>query len=189
MMDHATDWRPEAAETTEFFSDRKQPVRVITPQNAYIIYDMMRDVIRRGTGRRARELGRRDLAGKTGTSNDRRDAWFSGYNRELVAVAWVGFDVERSLGAGEEGSRTALPVWKYFMANALEAVPEAPLPQPPNIVTVRISPETGLVTSAANADAMFEIFRDGHVPKLQAEDTSSANSGGTIYDDEDENLF
>jgi penicillin-binding protein 1A len=150
---------------------------------------MMRDVIRRGTGRRARELGRRDLAGKTGTSNDRRDAWFSGYNRELVAVAWVGFDVERSLGAGEEGSRTALPVWKYFMANALEAVPEAPLPQPPNIVTVRISPKTGLVTSAANADAMFEIFRDGHVPKLQAEDTSSANSGGTIYDDEDENLF
>ena len=189
MMDHATDWRPEAAETTEFFSDRKQPVRVVTPQNAYIIYDMMRDVIRRGTGRRARELGRRDLAGKTGTSNDRRDAWFSGYNRELVAVAWVGFDVERSLGAGEEGSRTALPVWKYFMANALETVPEAPLPQPPNIVTVRISPETGLVTSTANADAMFEIFRDGHVPKLQAEDTSSANSGGTIYDDEDENLF
>ena len=185
MMDHATDWRPDAAETKEFFSDRDQPVRIVTPQNAYIVYDMMRDVIRRGTGRRARELGRRDLAGKTGTSNDRRDAWFSGFNRELVAVAWVGFDVERSLGAGEEGSRTALPVWKYFMANALEAVPEAPLPQPSDIVTVRISPETGLVTSAGDADAIFEIFRDGHVPKLQAEDTSSAEPGGTIYDDED----
>jgi penicillin-binding protein 1A len=188
MMNHAMDWRPLAAETTEFFSDRNQAVRIVTPQNAYIVYDMMRDVIRRGTGRRARELGRRDLAGKTGTSNDRRDAWFSGFNRELVAVAWVGFDVERSLGAGEEGSRTALPVWKYFMAKALEGVPEAPLPQPPNIVTVRISPETGLVTSAADADAMFEIFRDGHVPKLQAEDTSSAGFGGTIYDD-DEDLF
>jgi penicillin-binding protein 1A len=189
MMDHATDWRPEAAETTEFFSDRKQPVRVVTPQNAYIIYDMMRDVIRRGTGRRARELGRRDLGGKTGTSNDRRDAWFSGSNRELEAVPRVGGDLERTLGAGEEGSRTALPVWKYFMANALEAVPEAPLPQPPPTATVRTSPETGLVTSTATAYSIFEIFRDGHVPKLQAEDTSSANSGGTIYDDEDENLF
>ena len=188
MMDHATDWRPVPAETTEFFSGRNQAVRIVTPQNAYIVYDMMRDVNRRGTGRRARELGRRDLAGKTGTSNDRRDAWFSGFNRELVAVAWVGFDVERSLGAGEEGSRTALPVWKYFMAKALESVPEVPLPQPPDIVTVRISPETGLVTSAADADAIFEIFRDGHVPELQAEDTSSAGFGGTIYDD-DQDLF
>ena len=185
MIGHATDWRPDQVETPEFFSDRHQAVRIITPQNAYIVYDMMRDVIRRGTGQRARELGRKDLAGKTGTSNDRRDAWFSGFNRELVAVAWVGFDVERSLGDSEEGSRTALPAWKYFMAKALEGVPEAPLPQPPGIVTVSISRQTGLAASAANADAMFEIFRDEHVPKPQAEDTGDTPSNGTIYDDED----
>lgn len=184
MKKLATDWRPDQAETPEFFSDRNQAVRIVTPQNAYIVYDMMRDVIREGTGRRARELGRKDLAGKTGTSNDRRDAWFSGFNRELVAVAWVGFDVERSLGANEEGSRTALPAWKYFMAAALEGLPEAPVPQPPGIVRVRISPETGLIAPAGNVDAMFEIFRDGHVPKLQPEDPSNGKDQETIPDDE-----
>ena len=97
--------------------------RVISPENAFLIYDMMRDVIRRGTGRRARDLGRADIAGKTGTSNERRDAWFSGFNGALVATAWVGFDQERSLGAREEGGQTALPMWKYFMARALRRTP------------------------------------------------------------------
>ena len=189
MMDHASDWRPKADEAPEFFADRNQALRVISPQNAYIVYDMMRDVIRRGTGRRARELGRRDLAGKTGTSNDRRDAWFSGFNKELVTIAWVGFDDDRSLGAGEEGSRTALPVWKYFMADALDGMPEAPLSQPPGIVTVRISPESGLVAPSSDSDAIFEIFRDGHVPALRAEKLGEPDYSGTIYDDEDESIF
>ena len=83
---------------------------------------MLRDVINRGTGQRARALGRSDIAGKTGTTQQGRDAWFSGYSADLVATAWVGFDQERPLGRDEEGSRTALPMWIYFMREALAGV-------------------------------------------------------------------
>ena len=133
--------------------------RIITPENAYLVYDMMRDVIKRGTGRRARDLGRSDIAGKTGTSNERRDTWFSGYNGALVATAWIGFDQERSLGAREEGSQTALPMWKYFMARALHGQPETPLLQPPSLLTVRISPQSGRLAAAGDSSAIFELFR------------------------------
>ncbi|MEZ5564114.1 MAG: PBP1A family penicillin-binding protein [Gammaproteobacteria bacterium] len=113
MIAQATDWRPDGQEAPQFLSGAGSAPRIITAENAYLMYDMMRDVIRRGTGRRALALGRTDLAGKTGTSNDRRDAWFSGFNAELVATTWVGFDQERTLGGREEGSRTALPMWMY----------------------------------------------------------------------------
>lgn len=138
----------------------------ISRQNAYIIVDMMRDVIQRGTGRRALELGRTDLSGKTGTTNDRRDAWFSGFNRSLVATAWVGFDQENSLGRQEEGGKTALPMWMYFMAEALQGVPERTLPAPPGLVTVKISPESGLLARANDHNAIFEIFLEGQVPEM-----------------------
>ena len=90
-------------------------------------------------------LGRQDLAGKTGTSNDNRDAWFSGFNGDLLATVWVGFDQERSLGSNEGGGATALPIWIYFMEEALKGAPEAPLPRPPGIVSARVSPTTGLL--------------------------------------------
>jgi penicillin-binding protein 1A len=131
--------------------------RIIPAENAYLMYDMMRDVIRRGTARRALALGRSDLAGKTGTSNDRRDAWFSGYNASLVATAWVGFDQERPLGNREEGGRTALPMWTYFMADALRGQPDSPLPRPPGVVTARIDPDTGQLTAVGG---IFELFRE-----------------------------
>ena len=146
MAAHGLEWRPTADEAPIFYrTTTNQALRIITTENAYLIYDMMRDVIRRGTGRRARDLGRPDLAGKTGTSNDRRDAWFSGFNGDIVGTAWVGFDQDRSLGAGEEGSRTALPVWKYFMADALAGTPKALIPRPSGIITARIIPESGLI--------------------------------------------
>jgi penicillin-binding protein 1A len=138
---------------------------VITPQNAYLMYSMMRDVIRRGTGRRAQQLGRQDLAGKTGTTNDQKDAWFSGFNGELVATAWVGFDDSESLGNRETGGRAALPIWIEFMGSALKGVPESPLRHPPRLVTVRIDPETGLLASSDNPDAVDETFRVERVPK------------------------
>jgi penicillin-binding protein 1A len=138
---------------------------------------MMRDVIRRGTGRRALALGRSDLAGKTGTSNDRRDAWFSGFNSELVATAWVGFDQERTLGSREEGSRTALPMWMYFMAEALKGQPETPLPRPPGVVTARISAETGRLALAGTPDGIFELFRESDLAGLGT-DAGSAYPGG-----------
>lgn len=166
MIAHAEAWRPRIDETPEFLAGDSRAPRIITAENGYLMYDMMRDVVRRGTGRRALALGRSDLAGKTGTSNDRRDAWFSGFNHELVATAWVGFDQERTLGAREEGSRTALPMWIYFMAEALKGVPEAPLPRPPGIVTARISASTGLLALANTPDATFELFRESDLANL-----------------------
>lgn len=165
MIDHAENWHPDYTETPIFWSDRNQAQRIITPQNAYIVYDMMRDVIKRGTGRRARELGRGDIGGKTGTSNNRRDAWFSGFNNELVGIAWIGFDDDsRSLGSGEGGGTTALPIWKDFMAVALNGTAEAPLLQPEGIVSVRISSTTGKLAPYGSSGSMFEIFRAGNEP-------------------------
>ena len=97
----------------------------------------MRDVVRRGTGRRAMALGRTDLSGKTGTSNDRRDAWFGGFNADLAAIVWVGYDDDLPLGPREEGSRTALPIWIEFARIALKGVPEHQMPMPEGIVSVR----------------------------------------------------
>ena len=138
--------------------------RVISAQNAYLMADMMADVIKRGTGRRALSLGRSDIAGKTGTTNEARDTWFNGFTRNLVATVWVGFDQERPLGESEEGARTALPIWIQFMREALKGVPEQPRPMPDGLVTLRISPETGTLVSAENPDGVPEMFMVDHLP-------------------------
>ncbi|MGI9331310.1 MAG: penicillin-binding protein 1A [Gammaproteobacteria bacterium] len=193
MMAHGLSWRPTSADAPLFVRRYQKPAeRVVSATNAYLIYDMMRDVIRRGTGRRALELGRKDIAGKTGTTNERRDAWFNGYNGDLVTTAWVGFDQERSLGAREEGGRTALPVWNTFMAEALAGTADATIPRPPGIVTVRIDPESGLVAPAGASGAIFEIFEAGKVPETLAEEPDpvfSDSSGPVIDGGQDEALF
>ncbi len=192
MVSGGLNWRPTYTETPNFLgADNGQAERIITAENAYLIYDMMRDVIKRGTGRRARELGRPDLAGKTGTSNDRRDAWFSGYNGDIVATAWVGFDQDRSLGAGEEGSRTALPIWKYFMKVALAGTANAAIPRPTGIITARIVPESGLIAPAGYDGAIFELFREGHVPEMDQGDAGPNFTPGDrpATSDEQENIF
>jgi penicillin-binding protein 1A len=143
--------------------DRLAP-RAIPESNAWIMTDLMREVIRSGTGQRARALGRADIAGKTGTTNEGRDAWFSGFNADLVATAWVGFDQERSLGTDEEGSHTALPMWIYFMRDALAGRPSHRLPMPDGIVTARISPETGELAGGDDPTAIFEYFQATHLP-------------------------
>jgi len=142
----------------------EQPPRAVEARNAWIIGSMLEDVVRRGTGRGARALGRDDLAGKTGTTNDGRDTWFAGYNADLVATAWIGFDQERSLGRGETGGSTALPMWVDFMGPALEGSPSSQLQQPPGLVTVRISSETGRLARAGEPGAIFETFRVGNAP-------------------------
>jgi penicillin-binding protein 1A len=114
-------------------------------------------------------LGRLDIGGKTGTSNDQRDAWFSGFNSDLVAISWVGFDQERSLGAGEQGGRTALPAWNHFMAEALTARAENTMPRPPGLVDVRINPRNGLVVAASCPQSQFVTFRIGKVPPRDEE--------------------
>jgi penicillin-binding protein 1A len=140
------------------------PPRAIEARNAWIVSTMLEDVVRRGTGARARELGRNDLAGKTGTTNDGRDTWFAGYNGELVATAWVGFDMERPLGRGETGASTALPVWMEFMGPALRGMRSVKPTEPPGLVTVRVSAETGLLARAGEPGAIFETFRVGEIP-------------------------
>ena len=141
--------------------------QIIRPQVAYLLSDMMADVIRRGTGIGARVLNRDDLAGKTGTTNDFHDAWFSGFNGGLVATVWTGFDQDRSLGEGEQGARAALPTWVYFMHQALAGVPRRMVPVPDGIVSVRIAPDTGLLASADNPNGIMEKFIEGNLPKSE----------------------
>ena len=145
--------------------DRIAP-RVISAQNAWLMDDMMADVIKRGTGARAgRALQRADVSGKTGTSNGPRDTWFNGFDRHLVASVWVGYDDERPLGEDEEGAHTALPIWIDFMREALRAQPDRTRPLPPGLVTVRIDKLTGLLACPSDTDTMYETFMDGHLPQ------------------------
>ena len=160
--------------------------RVVSPQNVYIMTTILRDIIQRGTGRRAKVLKRHDLAGKTGTTNDQRDAWFSGFNGKIATTAWVGFDNPHPLGDYESGARAALPMWITYMREALKGVPETPLVQPPGIVTVRIDPETGLRANADFKGAIFESFRQEYVPKQMAETKRPAVSDENIDADEEE---
>jgi penicillin-binding protein 1A len=147
----------------------KQAERALDERIVFIMNTILQDVIKRGTGRRARALGRSDLHGKTGTTNDQKDAWFNGFNRSLVATAWVGFDQQtRSLGNYETGSKAALPMWIEFMRTALQGVPEEVMPTPEDIVSVKINSETGELASAKDKNAIFEIFRTELSPKLQA---------------------
>jgi penicillin-binding protein 1A len=138
--------------------------RAISAENAWLMDSMMADVITRGTGRRALALGRSDLGGKTGTTNDAKDTWFNGFNRALVATVWVGFDQERSLGEGEEGSRTAVPIWVHFMREALKGVPQRDRPMPAGLIQVRISPDTGTVAGIDDPFAIFETYMADRLP-------------------------
>ncbi len=143
--------------------------RVIDERTAYIVTSMLQDVIRRGTGRRAMELGRNDLAGKTGTTNDSFDSWFSGYNADLVTTVWTGFDQPRTLGRREYGSTVALPIWMQYMAGALKGLPEHPPAEPDGIVTLRIDPASGRAANAYTADAYFEVFKTEDTPPAAAD--------------------
>ena len=157
---------------------RRAP-RAIDARNAWLMYSLMRDVIRRGTGRKARVLERGDLAGKTGTTNDQYDAWFSGFSPDLVATAWIGFDEFRPLGRRETGASAALPMWIAYMREALEGTQERSVPPPEGILTVRIDPATGDLAGASHEGAVFESFRKERVPSRLAERASGGESEAT----------
>lgn len=141
--------------------------RVISEQNAFLVRSMMMDVVRRGTGKKAMVLGRKDLAGKTGTTNDQRDAWFSGYNSEIVTLVWVGFDTHEPLGRYEVGGKAALPIWIDYMRVALTGVQDQPLEIPEGITQARIDPDTGLLARVENRDAIMEVFSTGSLPQME----------------------
>jgi penicillin-binding protein 1A len=138
--------------------------RVIDERNAYIMNTMLQDVIRFGTGRRARVLERGDLAGKTGTTNEAADTWFNGYNPDVVTTVWVGFPDHQPLGAREYGGNTPLPIWIEFMARALAGKPEKVASLPPGVVTMKIDRESGELATPQQADAIFELFLAEHPP-------------------------
>lgn len=153
--------------------------RVISPQIAYLVTSALQEVITSGTGRAALVLNRSDLAGKTGTTNDFANAWFDGFNSDVVAITWMGFDQNQSLK--EYGAQSALPMWIDFMRGALAGKPLHTMPRPPGLVTVKINPENGLLATNNDPDAIFETFRADNVPKSEATATAETNSSTSVY--------
>lgn len=152
--------------------------RVMSPQTSYIITSMLQDVIQYGTGKKAQQLGRTDLAGKTGTTNDQFDGWFAGYNRDLTVTAWIGFDEPKSIK--EYAGGTALPMWMYFMEQALKGKPNSVQPQPPGLVTVKIDPASGMLARPGQADSVYEIFTEETAPTTVASGTAVHAGSGKI---------
>lgn len=152
--------------------------RIITAQNAFIMRSIMREVVQRGTAVRAKALGRKDIGGKTGTTNDQVDAWFSGFNNRIATTAWVGFDDQQTLGARETGGRAALPIWIEYMRSALNGMSHDLEPQPNDMVTVKIDVETGKRASQDTVNSQFEIFRAGNEPKELFVSSIRDNSSG-----------
>lgn len=138
--------------------------RVLSADLDYLITSMLHDVVTRGTAPQVKALGRNDLAGKTGTSNDETDAWFNGYSASLVGVAWVGFDQPKPLGRGEVGGRAAVPMWIDYMKTALKGVPQEQHPKPPGLTEIAINPATGKLVSGDTPGALYEIVQSDRVP-------------------------
>jgi penicillin-binding protein 1A len=162
--------------------------RAVDGRYIWLMDSMLKDVVRRGTAYQASsQLGRRDLAGKTGTTNEQIDAWFVGYSPSLVAAVWVGFDEPATLGRGEYGGRAALPIWINYMSTALEGEPEQQMPQPPGIVTARINSTSGKLAHPGDADAIFEYFIEGTVPEADTE--QPVDMGTATEEGEPEHLF
>ncbi|MEX2474600.1 penicillin-binding protein 1A [Marinobacter sp.] len=185
LCDKDCDEKEVQAKKEEADDDEPQAVRVsrrlADERSVYILQSMMRDVIRRGTGRRAMSLGREDLAGKTGTTNEQRDTWFAGYNHSMATTVWIGFDQPAPLGRREFGGTTALPVWVDYMEVALNGTPSSLMPRPNGIVSVRIDPETGK-RARPGQDGVFEIFREEDAPPPL--DPSEESGGGENGDDD-----
>ncbi|MFN2333106.1 MAG: penicillin-binding protein 1A [Wenzhouxiangellaceae bacterium] len=158
--------------------------RVISPQTAWLIRSMMSDVITSGTGRRAQALNRGDLSGKTGTTNDQRDTWFSGFNHHLVTTVWVGMDSSQSLGDLEQGGRTALPIWVDYMQLALDGIEESRQPIPVGIVQAMIDPETGERVRPGTPAAIPEWFPAANLPpfKRGSDGEAAVGKDGDPYD-------
>ena len=159
--------------------------RVASPEAMYLIRDMMQDVIKRGTGRGALALGRDDLAGKTGTTNDQRDAWFSGFNSKLVATVWVGKDSNDTLA--EYGAQAALPIWVDYMRGALKGMPSSTMERPENIVTATIDPDSGKRLRSGQSGGISELFRKDNLPpykertiRKELEQESGSEGTGTF---------
>ncbi|MNR14170.1 Penicillin-binding protein 1A [compost metagenome] len=148
--------------------------RIIDGRTTYILNSMLEDVIKRGTGRRALALGRSDLAGKTGTTNESKDAWFSGYNADYMTTVWAGFDQPDTLGRREFGGTVALPIWMSYMGAALKDKPPHTQAEPEGILSLRVDPISGRAATPSTAGAYFELFKAEETPPSVSELGGSA---------------
>ena len=159
--------------------------RAIDPRNAFLMTTLLRDVIAFGTGTRAQSLGRKDLAGKTGTTNENIDAWFCGFNAVQVGVAWIGFDQPKTLGVNETGGVAALPIWMMYMQKALKGLPEKPLQTPDGIISMHINSETGLRDDSSGLTEWFYA----EFPPRGRDDALAPAAGGRTGQEVREQLF
>ncbi|WP_028467892.1 penicillin-binding protein 1A [Neptunomonas japonica] len=173
-----TNNKNKAIDTTTVAATNVAP-RIMDKRTNFLLYSIMQDVIRRGTGTRARVLNRSDLAGKTGTTNEQKDAWFTGFNSKLVTTSWVGYDQPAPLGRSEFGGTAALPIWVDFMREALADTPEAPVPRPNGIVQVRIHSSTGLRASSKQSNTLYEYFKSEQTPHQGVAENSPSNGQST----------
>lgn len=176
-----------AAQASTDANAPKLAPRAVDARIAYLIGSLLHDVVRRGTGHDAMVLKRNDLAGKTGSTNDHRDAWFSGYNDALVASAWVGFDdfssLGRANGIGEFGAQAALPMWISYMRDTLKGMPEKPYEMPAGITTARIDPATGQLAPSGDPHSMLEVFKLEDVARLASGPNSSSEAEKKVQQD------
>jgi penicillin-binding protein 1A len=168
---------PPAEQLPPLLDTARRAPRIITAANAWLMDNIMGDVIKRGTGVRARVLGREDISGKTGTTNESHDTWFNGFNPSLEATVWVGYDQEQSLGEGEEGSSVAVPIWVRLMREGLRGVPDVPRPMPPGLVTARVDASTGQLAPPGDSAAVSEFFFTDKLPAAATGPANPANTG------------
>ena len=169
----------ELGEKSDIFAPR-----VVSEEVNYLMTSLLQDVVRRGTAAKANKLGRSDIAGKTGTTNEQRDAWFNGFSPTLATVVWVGFDSSKPLGNRETGGKAALPIWIEYTAQALKNTPIQKIPQPMGIISARVNRRSGQLASPNDPNAILEIFRSGHEPIIGE---SNENGLNPYLSDESEN--
>jgi penicillin-binding protein 1A len=158
--------------------------RIIDGRTTFILNSMLEDVIKRGTGRRALALNRPDLAGKTGTTNDSKDAWFSGYNADYITTVWTGFDQPETLGRKEFGGTVSLPIWMNYMGAALKDKPPHTQSEPEGILSLRIDPVSGRAAPPGTPNAYFELFKSEDTPPTSSELGNGAAPGSPLPADE-----
>ncbi|WP_414704749.1 penicillin-binding protein 1A [Pseudomonas anatoliensis] len=158
--------------------------RIVDGRTIYILNSMLQDVIKRGTGRRALALGRSDIAGKTGTTNESKDAWFSGYNADYVTTVWTGFDQPESLGRREFGGTVSLPIWMNYMAAALKDKPPHVQPEPEGMLSLRVDPASGRAATPSTPGAYFELFKAEDTPPSVNELGNGSVPGSPLPADE-----
>jgi penicillin-binding protein 1A len=163
LISKITDNRGKVLLETHYPQAGKDAPRVIDSRNAFLMTSIMQDVVEKGTATKAKSLGRQDLAGKTGTTNNQIDAWFAGFNPKQVAITWIGFDQPRSLGKDETGAKAALPIWIRYMSTALNGVPDVPYRVPDGVTKLKISSATGTLVDEYD-NGMYEYFYQENPP-------------------------